>query len=254
MGEVQRGVAIFDLHYPKHDKRVWHGITQFIEDFCSDIVVFGGDALDMEAMNHWAADKRRLVETKRLLQEYEGFTNDILRPLTYEHLGGKSSVRKIFMLGNHEGWVEKYLDKHPEVEGLLEIEKNIPFAELGWEVYQPGEIVKVGHLHITHGYYVNTHNAKKTADVFGKNVIYGHGHSFQAHTTTTPIGVESHMAMQLPCVCNLNPEYAKNRPNSWVHGFGVFYIWPNGNFNVYPVIASKGRFVAPNGEMYPRKD
>ena len=52
------------------------------------------------------------------------------------------------------------------------------------------------------------------------------------------------------CGCALNPHYRRHAPNSWLNGFGVFYVYPNGNFQLYPVISVDGTFIAPNGRIY----
>jgi hypothetical protein len=79
--------------------------------------------------------------------------------------------------------------------------------------------------------------------VYGRNVVYGHGHTFQCYTSTTPIDKESHMAMQIPCACNMNPSYMRNQPSSWLNGLAVFFIDDKGNFNLYPIIATNGGFI-----------
>jgi len=43
----------------------------------------------------------------------------------------------------------------------------------------------------------------------------------------------------------LAPEYLKNRPNSWTHGFAIGYFYPNGFFDVQliRIIQGKIRFL-----------
>jgi hypothetical protein len=86
-------------------------------------------------------------------------------------------------------------------------------------------------------------------DVHGKNIFYGHMHTAQSFARITPIDNEAHIGVSVPCACSLNPEYRKDMPNAWMGGFLVFYVLPNGNFNAYTVIATKGSFVL-NGKLY----
>jgi hypothetical protein len=81
-------------------------------------------------------------------------------------------------------------------------------------------------------------------------MVYGHGHTYQAHTNITPIDSEAHTAVQIPCACDLNPHYRINKPNAWLNGFAVFYVQPDGSFNLYPVISIGGEFTAPTGVRY----
>jgi len=242
---IVRGIAFYDMHHPKHDQRLWNNLLRFAEDFRPTAWVFGGDNMDMEPVSHWIGNKRRKIEGLRLCEDYESFNRDVLARV--DALLPEDAER-IFLLGNHEDWVEQYIDEHPEVEGFLEVRKNLNLER--WDVYDYGEVAKIGKLHFIHGEYFNIHHAHKTGQVYGRNVVMGHTHTYQVHTHTVPTDVESHSAIALPCGCHLNPNYRKNKPNAWVTGFGVFYVHPNGNFDLYPVIAVNGSFIAPNGTLY----
>lgn len=242
---MQKGIAVYDLHWPSHNRTLWYNILDFIKEEQPDVFILGGDNLNFDAVDHWKMEKgqKRPLEGKRLLKEYNGFNQTILQEL--EEILPKH-CRKIFLFGNHEDWVERYIDKHPEVEGMLEVRNNLPLKE--WETYEYGEAAKTGKLLWIHGEVTSKHSASKTADIYGKNVAFGHGHTQQTFTNTTPYNQESHMACELPCACDLNPDYVKNKSKRWVNGFGVFYLADNGNFNLYPIIAPKGHFMFNNKE------
>jgi len=242
---VRRGIAYYDMHHPVHDKKLWRNVLRFAEDFRPDAWVFGGDNMDLEVVSHWVGSKRRKVEGKRLSRDYQRFNDEVLDPVDALL---PDDAERIFLLGNHEDWVEQYIDEHPEVEGFFEVRKNLNLEK--WDVYDYGEVAKLGKLHFIHGEYFNIHHAHKTGQIYGRNVVMGHTHTYQVHTHITPMDVEAHAAVALPCGCHLNPEYRKNKPNAWVTGFGVFFVQPNGNFALYPVIAVNGAFVAPNGKLY----
>jgi len=242
---VRKGIAVFDLHHPMHDKKLWKNILKFAADFDPDIFVFGGDNMDMEVVSHWVGNKRRKVEGKRIKHDYAAFNRDVLDPLSVIL---DEDTERVFHLGNHEAWVEQYIDEHPEVEGYFEVRNNLNLE--GWKVLDYGETHKYGHLYSMHGTYCNIHNAYKTAQVYGRSVMYGHGHTYQAHTLVTPLDSLPYAATQIPCACHTNPSYRLNQPNAWVTGFAVFYVQPNGCFNLYPVIAIDGVFTAPDGTIY----
>jgi hypothetical protein len=243
--KVRMGVAYFDMHHRKHDRRLWRNFLRFVQDSDPDIFVFGGDNMDMEVMSHWVGNKRQVVEGKRLKKDYAAFNAEVLDPLD-EIL--RDDVERVFHLGNHEDWVRQYIQEHPEMEGMIEIEEHLHLD--GWQILQYGEVSKFGHLHCTHGTYVNLHNAYKTAQVYGRSIMYGHGHTLQTHTLVTPLDSMPYAATQIPCACELNPSYRLNQPNAWTTGFAVFYVQPDGRFNLYPVVVIDGKFVAPNGVTY----
>jgi len=242
-----RGIGVFDFHHPFHHERLWDNILRFTADFKPDVWVWGGDNEEMRAVSHWLHDgnKRRQLEGVRLVEDYEDFNTDALDPLNKIL---PRNCRRVMLKGNHEFWLDRYLDEHPEQVGTIEMERYLHLD--GYELYDYGLSAAVGKLHFIHGEYINLHNAYKTVTVYGRNIVYGHGHTFQAHTQTTPLDMESHTAMQVPCACVTNPENCKNRPNAWLNGFLVFYVDESGNFNTYPVIAVDGKFTAPNGKRY----
>lgn len=249
MKHLIKGVAVYDLHYPHYNIKLWRNILRYLKVFRPDVFLFGGDNLNMDAVNHWLHEKGlvRQLEGKRILLEYEGFNNDILIPL--ENVLAKDT-RKIWINGNHEEWITFAIDRNPQGEGYWEIEHNLQLKKKGWEVYEYGQTAKIGKLLFTHGEYTNKYHSQKMVDVYERNIIYGHTHTFQAFTKITPVGNEPHLAMSCPIVGELNPDYMRNRPNAWVQGFLVFYVYPNGYFNLYPVISIDGKFTSPDGKFF----
>jgi hypothetical protein len=237
---VRTGIFVVDLHHPHHTKDLWENILKLSKELKLDYFVFGGDNLNMDSIDHWLHDNgdRRHLEGKRLLKEYKDFQDEILSPIEKVL---PSYCRKIWLNGNHEQWLEKYIDKIPELEGFAEIEKNLNLKD--WEIYEYGKTSKIGKIYFHHGEYVNKYSAAKTVDTYNRNIVYGHGHTMQTYTHIAPIDSECHSAWEIPCACEMNPEYMRNRPNTWVNGFGIFYIQDNGLFNLYPVVAVKGHFV-----------
>ncbi|MCX5781776.1 MAG: metallophosphoesterase [Elusimicrobia bacterium] len=243
------GIAVYDLHYPHYHQKLWKNILRYVKQNRPDVFILGGDNMNFDAVDHWLHEKGlvRQLEGKRILAEYEGFKNDIFNPL--EELLPKT-CRKIWLNGNHEDWVKLAIDRNPQGEGYWEIENNLHLKDKGWEVYEYGKYVKVGKVLFVHGQYTNQYHSKKTVDVFERNVVYGHTHTFQVYTKITPVENEPHTGMSIPVACELNPDYMRNRPNAWVNGFLTFYIYDTGYFNLYPIVAINGEFVSPCGKFY----
>ena len=244
--DVKVGIGVWDMHFPNHNQKLWENVLRVIGDIKPDFFVFGGDNLDMDAVNHWEIDKgnKRGMEGKRLRKAYDDYNSEIM-----DQFNGSlpDYCRKLWLKGNHELWLEQYIDKIPELEGFAEIERNVKLD--GWELYDYRQTVKIGKIYFHHGEYTCKYHASKMADVFEKNMVIGHLHTLQVHTKVTPIDGEAHSVYSMPCACDMNPRYMKDKPSAWVNGFGVFYIMPNGNFNIYPVISSKDHFVF-NGKYY----
>lgn len=246
-GRVWRGIAVFDLHHPSHDRTLWASILRFIEDFEPSVFIFGGDQMDMPSFNHWHREKRkyRQMEGQRIKKDYRDFQREVLDPLEAA-LG--DDCRRVWLEGNHEKWAIDYVDEHPEVSGYFEPLENLALSE--WEHYNYGESASVGKLHFMHGIYCVSHHAAKTVNVWQRNIVYGHVHTLQTHTSIAPLDTDAHSAWAIPCACNQNPEYLRGKPSAWLSGFCVFHVEENGNFSVFPVVAIGGHFIAPNGRRY----
>lgn len=244
-GKTLFGIAVFDLHHPQHDKKLWANILKYVADTDPDIFVFGGDNMDMLTVSHWVGNKRLIVEGRRIKRDYADFNADILDPLDAVL---REDVQRVFHLGNHEEWLNMYVEEHPEMQGMIELEDHLHLN--GWKVYQYGEVSKYGHLYCTHGTYINIHNAYKTAQVYGRSMMYGHVHTLQCHTLTTPLDALPYAATSIPCGCDLNPSYRKNQPNAWTSGLAAFYVRPDGQYNLFPIVAIDGIFTAPDGTTY----
>src|SRR3990172_295668 len=242
---IERVLALPDIHYPLHDERALSAVEAFIPDFNPTIVVYPGDQLQMDCVSHWLEDKRRRLEGQRLLKDYEGFNRVLDR-----HMALAPNAKYVFIFGNHEDWCEQYIDLHPEMEGMLEVEHALRLRERGIAVVPFGQAYQVGHLWYIHGVYTNEHHAKATALAYRRNVRYGHTHDVQHFTITSPVDVEDRIsAASIGCLCNVNPHYLRMRPNRWQLGFNVAYVRPEGTFNDYTVAIIQGKFTF-EGQTY----
>jgi len=250
-GRIHRAIILPDIHYPLHDEPSWNAVLEFVPFFKPDEIVLLGDALEMQAIDHWKEEKgnRRAFENKRLKKEYEGFIQDILEPL--EKLAPKA--KKVYMGGNHEDWASQLVDRQPQMEGFVEPEIVMHLADRGWQwipylIKQSGRLIpgtyKIGKLTFTHGQYTNKYHAAKMSDCYDRSVAYGHTHDVQLYTKVHAEDPNDfHSAQSIGCLCNLSPGYLWGRPNRWVHSFGAMYVQPDGKYNLYVPIIIDGKFV-----------
>jgi hypothetical protein len=94
------------------------------------------------------------------------------------------------------------------------------------------------------------YHARHTVAAYHKTVFYGHHHTKQAFMDVSPIDVsEYYLGESVACLCNLNPDFMKNKPNAWTHGFLIMYIEENGLFYPMQIPIVKNRFII-NGRLY----
>jgi len=212
-------VCAFDIHYPFHDKKSIKILLDVIKDFEPDTFVFGGDQLDLSCVSTYSNGKPRKVANKSLFKDYNGFVDSILNPIESVL---QNKAEKVFIYGNHCNRIQLYLDYYPQTQGIIEIEHNIDLSD--WKIIPYNNYYKVSKDTIVlHGLYHNEYHSKKHLDVFGCNVYYGHIHSHQVYSRQTPLNKKPLKATSIGCLSTLNPEYAKDKPNSWCNQFLVLY-------------------------------
>lgn len=226
---------------PDASLSLWAALN-FGEDFKPDMVILLGDLMELEMISHYAKGNLRIREQMRLSYDFE-FTNQVLN-----RIDKMTNGEKIYLFGNHETRLERYLDENPELEGILSIEKNLHLEERGWKFFEEGKIAKIGHACFIHGWYWNIYHARKHVSEMGDNIFYGHVHDVQSFSKPNPAQMPI-IGQSLGCLCDLNPAWKRNKPNRWVNAFGIFYFSKNGNFTYYTPIIIDGCFWW-NGKYY----
>lgn len=156
---------------------------------------------------------------------------------------------KVAFTGNCD-WYNQFVEKYPMLEGLFNPTIELKLKERGYVVYEDlNHIEKIGRLVFTHGMYHNKHFLAKHIDEFKTNILIGHLH-------TPRMRLANSIAKELPiigasvgCLCDLNPDYNRNRPNKTCHGFAVVYFYDNGYFDIDIKRIIKGKFIY-NGKLY----
>ena len=243
---IKTAIILPDIHYPYHDKPSIKAIESFMPKFKPDYLVYLGDQIDLAMVKAYFDKKGSAPEKGYIIQNYIGF-NEIME----RHIKILPKTQFVFLEGNHEERIKRLLDKAPIYRGAdIEVEKYFKFKERGIKFVPYNQIFKLGKLHYIHGIYVNKHHACATVMAYQRNMRYGHTHDHQSYTHVTPIDVkDTHTAMSLGCLCNINPEWMKNKPNKWIHGFGIAYVRDNGDFNDYFIPITRGKFIF-EGKVY----
>jgi len=240
---VKRGVAVGDLHFPDDNEACKKILFSFLEDFNPDIFILAGDQMDMGCISSFNSKKPKLTEGKRLSYEYKKFQSEYLDNLN-------SFKDKYFMIGNHEYRVDRLIEESPQYEGFIEVENNLDLSD--WTIVQHNDCLSLGEMNFIHGHYWNKFHANKNVQVYGKQIFNWHVHTNQVYTMHSPINRLPKQGVSVGCMCNKNPEWLRNKPNSWVHQFMYFYLFGDGSFVYYTPIIIKGRTFI-NDKLYDSK-
>lgn len=244
-------ILLPDIHHPDHNTAAFKAAVSFIDRNKKKVkgVVLTGDNLDCKNISRHTEGKPRLRVKGGIAKDFDKFSKDILKPI---EAAVEPGTKLIFFKGNHEDWFEQWLDKYPEFEGLVSIEKSLNLIQRGWQVIEQGDHYEIGKAYVVHGDQIGSGAtvAKKLVEAFCATAIMGHVHHYSACTKTSYVKAKDKwIGITLPTLGNVAPKYAKGRPNSHLNGFGVVEKWDNDFVNIYVPIIFDGAF-SFGGEMY----
>lgn len=248
--DVLRTIAIPDSHIPYHHLAAYNSLYQFLSQYKPHAMVLMGDFLECDAVSHWPNDS---LKPRRFVPQIQAGI-EVLERL--EKAAGKQCVLKRYITGNHEIWLENYLQTRiPEVfDGLTELGTDLSIHSLlkldkfGYKTIPLNEVLRIGDLCYIHGMYTCSSHAAKHLSVFKNSVVYGHLHDTQSHVGISIHG--THEAASLGCLRTLDAPFLKGRPSNWVLSFSLIEYRYDGSYTRYsPHLNNEGVF-SFNGKVY----
>lgn len=252
---MQRFISTFDLHFgyerkhghklPLHDPRAWGAVMQFAQDFKPQVWIHGGDMLDCGVISHHNRNKPGRTEGLRLLSDAQEGHKTFIEPVE-----ALRPQKMVYIIGNHEDWLQDLTDEQPGLEGIVDVKELLHLDK--WEVIPQGGLFNLGKLTFVHGDTVSggEHVAKNAVISYERNIRFGHHHTYQAYTKTSPLAYKyGKTDICVPCLCTKTPKYGEGKPNKWVQGFCYGYVGAKGTYNDFIVTIIDGQFCA-NGKTY----
>lgn len=207
-----------------------------------DYTVIIGDFLTLNALSAWDRDKRKLMEDRRFFNEIAAgnLALDKLEATT------GSLGKKIFIEGNHEERLKRYMEYHPEWDdGPINIPDLLNLKQRGWQYVNYRDYIHVGGIaftHIPHG---------KIREIGGKDicskaeattvtsVVFGHTH--ELHTSCVHKQGQQHLQqiLNVGCFFEQDEEYVKGRMTNYWKGVVELDNYSFGRFDISTV--SMGR-------------
>ena len=115
-------------------------IGQYLVDKKPDVIIQGGDFVDMESLSSYDVGKKAF-EGKRYVKDIEAAKNamqHLMSPIEQFNLRAKKNKEKqykprfVLTLGNHEQRILRAIENDPKLEGLIKYE-DLPYDD--WEVH-----------------------------------------------------------------------------------------------------------------------
>jgi predicted phosphodiesterase len=248
--QLSRWLVIPDTHIPFHDKKSLTAIEKLMADYKFDGWLHLGDLMDFNSISSHNLNNLRAVEGQRILSDYKIAAEFLDRQ---QGIVRKNNPHAKFVVieGNHDQRILRYIDAHPQLEGLIEVPINLDFKRRGIEwipYWSEGKIFKIGKAVFIHGRYCTDLHAKKHVMRYGADTFYAHVHDVQSYSLEqygqTLIG------QSLGCLC-LPQAYMRGAPDRWQQAVAIFEFLPDGNFQ-YQVLRIVNHKFSYNNRIYHR--
>jgi len=245
----KRAIVIPDTHFPYQDDKAMRVVYKAIRKVKPDCFISLGDLMENEFVSHWTWRKKKKPDLTYLLPMVDAELKKVNREIDkiQMHLDHSGVEDRFILCGNHDIWLDDFQASYEYLKGYS-FKEACKFDERGWKVIPHNEPFRYNDskLVMIHGAFTNQHHAKKHAQTYMCNVLYGHCHDLQRHTITryTEDGKHSPiMALSLGCLKDCSREvntFCKSLVN-WSHAFAVVDFFPDGNFKIEVVEIINGR-------------
>lgn len=244
---IETNIIIADTHRPIHDVQAYETTMLFAEEIKPKKQVNIGDIGHFAGISHWNTNRYKMRANYPVIRDFL----EVNAHLTWQRqLSPNSEI--YYLEGNHEYWINDYLEAHPELEGLMDIDRDLGIAKNKViRVSYQNQPLQIGKIRFIHGWYTNKYHAFKHSQNIHHNVVYGHAHDMQSFT---PNNIEPSQRFMAWSIGHLSDEskadYLRFRPTNWMLGFGIFYLdSETGDFTLVPIAITNGQFFW-NGKRY----
>lgn len=233
-----------DIHLPYHDKAAYDLVVRALKAWKPDVLVVMGDAVDMDSVSSFPK-----VDGRRMTLEEE---MDAARP-EFAKLNGIGATTKVYLKGNHEFRLERYLATEAQRLGkLVDLEGLLPLR--GWRVIPYGQAYWIGELMMTHDIGRSGVNvARQQLQDAGENIVCGHSHRLQVVYGGQAHG-PVHVSGSLGWLGDPDAITYRHRAmvqREWAHGFATAVFKPDTSGHFFlRVHAVVGGAVEIDGTIY----
>lgn len=237
--EIEKNLVLSDVHVPYQDEDAVAIALQYIKDYKPDTIYVNGDVIDFYPLSTFDKSPDRKAGVAEEANDAKEFIARLRKA------AGKTT-RIVYLEGNHEQRLQRYLWRNPELNGIKICDKEVSVANLLNLALYDVEYVKTdgdywgadtGHVEagdavIMHGdsrlngascsKYAG-YSAKNTMMGIQKSVVMGHVHRLAVIKQRSPHGRMT--GVETGCLCQI-PGNA-----NWQQGFTTFETIEGKNIN-----------------------
>ena len=235
-GVVKRVVVTPDKHFPLADNKAISCLTQSIEIVKPDVYIDLGDVGEWEGASHWQWRKKKRPPLEYQTPYIDKDIKDVNKGMDIidESLDKVNCKEKHMIEGNHDDWMNRFVDEHPYME-RYRFKECTKLEERGYTYHPAGEYMKIGKLALYHGHhFAGISHTRNHLLKLGANIMYGHHHDIQQSSVTHLDGAKS--AWSIGCLKDMKTEkneWLQGRMHNWSHAFAIVDFFEKGYFTVH---------------------
>lgn len=211
-----------DTHAPYHDERAWRLMMKAAKVVQPRHVVCMGDLADCFTISRHSKNPLRHGQLEDELA--------IVREKRQELDALEPTGRKIFIEGNHEDRLRRYIEERaPELYTLLDTDRALALTDNDWEFVPYKHHTKLGKVYFTHD---TGHSGKyavyRSLDAFQHSVVTCHTHrlAYLVEGDATGAQLVSASFGWLGDVEQVDYMHTISAKRNWALGFGLGYLNP----------------------------
>lgn len=243
-GVVDRGIVIPDQHAPLLDRPAINCLLEAIRIVKPSICVNLGDVGEWEGCSHWQWKKKRRPPLEYQVPFIDKDIEDVNEWMDEldEALKKAKCKRKVMVEGNHDDWMNRFVEENPFLKGYT-FPEAVRLKERGWEYHKAGKYVRIGKLYFYHGHHFGgVYHSRNHLLKLGNNIMYGHWHDVQEMSITHLDGPKA--AWSIGCLKDMSDEaneWLGNRKHNWAHAFAIVDWYDKGEFTVHLIRIIDGK-------------
>ena len=200
-----------------------------------DNIISMGDFLTLESLSNWDLGKAGLMENRRYVSDIESGK----QTLTYLLKDVDYKPNLIFLVGNHENRIDRYLESYPHLKDHINLEKDLNLRGFGFDTIIPyKEFYEIEGTMFTHA-PMNAANQAiggkygmfRVSEMMGKSIVYAHTHRKESINYNRH-GSDINQVLNCGCFFEHVDNYAKGSLHHYWRGCMILTHWDYGRFDV----------------------
>lgn len=156
-------------------------VRSIIDKRHPDIILIGGDFADILSLSSFDKNNKLTIEGRRYRTEIDAVNTALDKLLSYNKRG--YTPRLIYLIGNHETRVARYVDQNPQLDGHMDVVSDLKLKQRNFEVIPYKKFIEIDNILFTH-VPINAAGqpltgkfaAQKAADLMSKSLVFFHVH------------------------------------------------------------------------------